>query len=106
MKKTNLFYHQTNIFVCCLFACFSFLLFAACSDDDKQGGGDETAVWDSPQRGSIATDETVDQPAAILGTIPSNLNEALSKRFTNLNDVVDANTTVLIVQGSALSTFA
>ena len=63
-------------------------------------------VWDSPQRGSIATDETVDQPAAILGTIPSNLNEALSKRFTNLNDVVDANTTVLIVQGSALSTFA
>lgn len=106
MKKTNLFYHQTNIFVCCLFACFSFLLFAACSDDDKQGGGDEAAVWDSPQRGSIATDETVDQPAAILGTIPSNLNEALSKRFTNLNDVVDANTTVLIVQGSALSTFA
>lgn len=93
-----------NYFICLLVCCSSFV-FTACSDDDNSDTTNDSGVWDAPLRGSIATDETVDEPAVILGTLPAELSDAFNTRLTNVTNTVGDGTKILVVPCSELSAF-
>ncbi|MDD2953062.1 MAG: hypothetical protein PHC95_07845, partial [Parabacteroides sp.] len=81
MKTTKFNYPCfTHLLVSCLLVCSPVLFFTACSDDDDGPEIEEDGVWNSPLRGSIATDEIVDKTAVILGDVPSDMKEALNIR--------------------------
>ncbi len=103
MKKMKFNYlYFANLLVNSLLVCSPVLFFSACSDNDNVTILEENLI---PDRGSIASDEKVDEPAVILGDIPSDMKEALSTRLTHLQNAVSEETDVLIVSSSALSSY-
>ena len=102
MIKTEIKLCFASIFTYCSLVCCASLLFTACSDNEEPAVETE-GEWDSPLRGSIATDETADCPATILGNVPVDMKEALNHRFTHLSSTVSEGTDVLFVSSSELS---
>ncbi len=96
--------HGIHLLVYGLLTCCLPLLFSACSDDDDIENIDEDE-YNYPPRGPIDTDETVSNSTTILGSIPAELEEAFDIRFTNQNSDVTEETDVLIVPGSAITSF-
>ena len=105
MKTRFMHYWAYLLFVYGSLVCAPFLLFTACSDDDEPTMEMDEGVPDSPPRGSIATDATVDYPAATLGNIPADMREALTIRFSRLGNAVDEDTDVLFVTNSDLASY-
>lgn len=106
MKKTKLNYpYFAHLLASFLLICSAALFFSACSEDDDVPIPEEDGVWDSPLRGSIATDDKVDKPAVVLGEVPSDMKEALDIRFTHLQNEVNEETDVLFLSGSSLSAY-
>lgn len=104
MKKTKLNYpYFAHLLASFLLVCSPVLFFTACSEDDD---GPVTEDIETPEdRGPIASDETVDNPAVVLGDIPSDMKEALNTRLTHFQNAVDEETDVLFVSSSTLSTY-
>lgn len=99
MIKTEIKHCFASIFTYCSLVCCASLLFTACSDNEEPAVETE-GEWDSPLRGSIATDETADCPATILGNVPADMKEALNHRFTHLSSTVNRGTNVLFVSNA------
>ena len=104
--KTKLNYpYFAHLLASFLLVCSPVLFFTACSDDDDGPVTEEEGVWDTPLRNSIATDDQVDNPAAILGDVPADMKEALDIRFTHFQNEVNEDTDILFLSSSALDTY-
>lgn len=88
-----------------LIVCCPLLFLPACSDDEDGPMTEEEGVWDTPLRNSIATNDQVDNPAAILGNVPTDMKEALDIRFTHLQNEVNEDTDILFLPSSALASY-
>lgn len=104
MKKTKLNYpYFAHLLASFLLVCSPVLFITACSDDDD---GPVTEDIETPEdRGPMISDEKTDNPAVVLGDIPSDMKEALNTRLTHLQNAVDEETDVLFVSSSSLSTY-
>ena len=103
MKKTKINYpYFAHLLASFLLVCSPVLFFTACSDDDDVPIPEENLI---PDRGPMISDEKIDNPAVVLGDIPSDMKEALNTRLTHLQNAVDEETDVLFVSSSSLSTY-
>lgn len=103
MKKTKINYpYFAHLLASFLLVCSPVLFITACSDDDDVPIPEENLI---PDRGPMISDEKIDNPAVVLGDIPSDMKEALNTRLTHLQNAVDEETDVLFVSSSSLSTY-